>query len=437
MTLQAGIGKRIITPRVGVPLVGYGNRASVSQGVHDELLARAVVIDDGVTQIALCSIELLWLRKDEVAAIRAAVCARCDLQDEHIFLFCTHTHSGPAGHLPDQWDFSLIDRIAEAIIEAYQTRAPAQIGFGFGQLVDYSINRRWLNRPVDPSVGVMRIDRADGTPLAVLGNYACHAVVLGYDNYLISGDWPGYASRQLEEALGVGVALFSQGGAGDINPLTETVRQRLAAGHPVAAIGDVSFYYGYQPDKPDAWNIGDRGGGTFIECETLARAYSAEVMRVWRRIGMSSALPVWTERVEVEAAVGADEPPAQGVPLGLSSILAEEIGASIRLDIRLVGIGSAVLLGQPGEVFSQTALGFRAHAQRMGYRYPMLISYANGSYAYLPPEDAFPEGGYEVSWALGLGISRYTQNRIAEAIEPLLRRHAQGASAPRPTSASG
>ena len=429
-TVRAGIGKRIITPRVGVPLIGYGNRANVSQGVHDDLLARAVVIDDGMTQIALCSIEMLWLRKQEIAAIRSIVRARCGVEDANLFLFCTHTHSGPAGHLSDQWDFSLVERIAEAIIEAYETRAPARIGFGFGQLYGYNINRRWLNRPADPSVGVMRINRDDGSPLAILSNYACHAVVLGYDNYLISGDWPGYSSRLLEAELGDGtVALFSQGGAGDVNPLTETVRQRLAAGHPVAAIGDVSFYYGYAPDLPDAWNVGDRGGGTFIECETLARAYNAEVMRIWRRIDVMPALELWVEHVEVEAVVTPDEPPAQGVPLGLSSILAEEIGTSIPLDIRLFGIGPAVLFGQPGEVFSQTAIHFRAHAQRMGYRYPLLISYANGSYAYLPPEDAFSEGGYEVSWPLGLGISRYTQNRIAEAIEPLLQRHAGQARA--------
>lgn len=430
MTMRAGIGRRIITPRVGVPLVGYGNRASVSRGVHDDLQARAVVIDDGAMQIALCSIEMLWLRKEEMAAIRSAVTARCGLADANIFLFCTHTHSGPAGHLPDQWDFSLVERIAEAVVEAYETRAPARVGFGFGQLFGYNINRRWLNRPADPSVGVMRVDREDGTPLALLGNYACHAVVLGYDNYLISGDWPGYSSRLLEAALGGGaVALLSQGGAGDVNPLTETVRQRLAAGHPVAAIGDVSFYYGYKPDAPDAWNIGDRGGGTFIECETLARAYNAEVMRIWQRIETVSSLSLWVDSVEVEAAVGPDEPPAKGAPFGLSSILAAEIGASIPLDVRLVGIGPAVLLGQPGEVFSQTAIAFRAHAQRMGYAYPLLISYANGSYAYLPPEDAFMEGGYEVSWPLGLGISRYTQNRIAAAIEPLLQRHAGQARA--------
>jgi hypothetical protein len=142
--------------------------------------------------------------------------------------------------------------------------------------------------------------------------------------------------------------LFSQGGAGDVNPLTETVRQRLTAGHPVAAIGDVSFYYGYDPQAADAWNIGDRGGGTFLECETLARAYCAEVIRVWRRIAPQPETAIWLEQVTVEAAVGADEPPATGLLPSLSSILNQQVGATIPLDIRLVGIGSAVLLGQPG-----------------------------------------------------------------------------------------
>lgn len=421
--LKAGIGRRQITPRDGVEMVGYFNRPGVSRGVHDDLHARAIVLDSGAERVALCSVELLWLRQRDVKQIRQAVAARSGLTDGQIFIFTTHTHGGPTVHQPENWDYPLHERIAEAIVEAYETRQPARLGSGFGQLFGYNINRRWLNRPADPSVGVVRIDRADGKPLALLGNYACHAVVMGYDNLLITGDWPGYASRLLEAELGA-VALFSQGGAGDVNPLTETVRQRLAAGHPVAAIGDVSFYYGYDPQAADAWNIGDRGGGTFLECETLARAYCAEVMRVWRGIAPEAEAAIWLEQVTVEAAVGADEPPVAGLPPTLSSILGEEVGASIPLDIRLVGIGSAVLLGQPGEIFSETTVEFRQRAQAMRHAHPMLISYANGSYAYMPPASAFPEGGYEVSWPLGLGISRYTQDRIAAAIEPLLKQHA-------------
>jgi hypothetical protein len=387
------------------------------------------VLDDGVTRVALCSVELLWLRASDVTAIRASVVARCALTDDQIFVFCTHTHGGPAIHQPQNWDFPLHQRIADAIIAAYNNLQPATLGAGFGMLTGYNINRRWLNRPADPSVGVLRVDRADGSPLAVLTNYACHAVVMGYDNLLITGDWPGYSSRLLEAELGNGaVALFAQGGAGDVNPLTETVRQQLAAGHPVASIGFVSTYYGYTPDAPDAWNIEDRGGGRFIECETLARAVNSEVMRVWRSITPTQNVPLWLDQVTVDAGLAPDEPPPAGVPHPMREITAEP-GAAIPLDIRLIGIGNAVLVGQPGEVFSETSLALRVRGQHLGYGFPMLVSYANGSYAYLPPEAAFPEGGYEVNWPLGFGISRYTQNRIAAAIDPLLQRHAPAKAA--------
>ena len=423
--LRAGVGKAKVTPRNGVEMIGYFNRPGVSQGVHDELWARALVLDDGETQVALCGVELLWLRQRDVDAIRQSVTARCPLSTAQIFIFATHTHGGPAIHQPENWDVSYYESAADAIVEAYNALQPARLGCGFGMLMGYSINRRWLNRPVDPAVGVIRIDRADGSPLAVFSNFACHAVVMGYDNVLITGDWPGYSSRLLEAEMGAGtVAIFAQGGAGNVNPLTETVRQNLAAGHPVTSIGWVSNYYGYHADALDAWNIEDRGGGEFIECETIARAYNAEVLRVWRAITPEATAPLWLDQVTVDATVGADEPPAAGLTPSSTSIINAEAGGPLTLDIRLVGIGSAVLMGEPGEVFSETSLAYRIHAQHLGYGHPMLVSYANGTYAYLPPEDAFPEGGYEVNWPRGLGISRYTQNRVAEAIDPILQRHA-------------
>jgi hypothetical protein len=42
--------------------------------------------------------------------------------------------------------------------------------------------------PVDPTVTVIRVDKADGTPLAVVVNYACHPVVFGSDNTRYSAD---------------------------------------------------------------------------------------------------------------------------------------------------------------------------------------------------------------------------------------------------------
>ncbi len=415
MELKAGIGRSIITPRVGVNLIGYFNRPGPSSGVHDDLHARALVLDDGETALALCSVELLWLHDENIAQIRQAVAARCDLK--HSFIFATHTHSGPAPHDPNAWNRPLADLIADAVVIAYETRQPARLGAGFGQLIGYNINRRWLDRPADSAIGVIRVDRADGSPLAVLGNYACHAVVMGYDNLLISGDWPGYASRQLEAQSGA-LALFGQGGAGDVNPLTETVRQRLAAGHPVETIGRLTTYYGQHGTA--VWNIEDRGGGTFIEAETLARAYSAEVLRIWRGIQTESAIPLWVECVTVDGRVAPDEPQPEGLSSAHQELL--PVTSLDQMEIMLVGIGRAVLASQPGETFSETAIEFRKTCQQMGYAHPMMISYANGSYAYLPPANAFLEGGYEVSWPRKLGLSRHLQARIAAAMQPILER---------------
>lgn len=431
--LKAGVGRSIVTPRIGALLIGYFGRDEGAKGVHDELCARALVIDDGETIIALCSVEILWLWAKIVNEVRQAVIARCDIPTANIFIFATHTHGGPAPHRTEDWDHPLPELIADAIVDAYNARRPARLGFGFGQLFGFNINRRWLNRPADPSVGVLRVDTADGKPLAVIGNYACHAVVMGYDNYLITGDWPGYSSRLLEAELGSGcVVLFSQGGAGDVNPLTETVRQRLAAAHPVGTIGRLTSYYGtYSPDDPTTWNIEDRAGGTFDEAETIARAYNAEVLRVWRSIQPSADVPLWIESCTVNGAADPDEPRGERLTADYRTLLPEIAEGSIPMEIAAIGIGPALLVSQPGEVFSETAVELRKTAQQMGYAFPWLVSYANGSFAYLPPDNAFNEGGYEVSWALRYGLSRRLQNRISEAVLPILRQHQPDQSAQR------
>ena len=71
--------------------------------------------------------------------------------------------------------------------------------------------------PVDQQYAVIRLDRADGTPLAVLFHYACHPVVLGRDNYQYSADFVGAACAAVEDALKT-KCLFLQGACGNINP---------------------------------------------------------------------------------------------------------------------------------------------------------------------------------------------------------------------------
>ena len=128
-----------------------------------------------------------------------------------------------------------MDKIGRAIEEAADGLQPARIGVGTGAVyighnrlrVNPDGTVSWFERnptriptaPVDPTVTVLRIDRADGTPLAVLTNYACHPVVFGADNLRYSADFPGVMNRVVEQELGGHAqSFFLQGAPGDINP---------------------------------------------------------------------------------------------------------------------------------------------------------------------------------------------------------------------------
>jgi len=79
--------------------------------------------------------------------------------------------------------------------------------------------------PVDPEVGVIKVEDMQGRPRAVVMNYACHADVV-CQNYAISADYPGAATRKVEEAFGGGLnCLFVQGAGGNIESLIISSRR--------------------------------------------------------------------------------------------------------------------------------------------------------------------------------------------------------------------
>jgi hypothetical protein len=92
--------------------------------------------------------------------------------------------------------------------------------------------------PVDPEVGVIRIDDHAGTPRIILMSYACHPVVNGI-NLEVSADYPGAATRTVEDHFGSGlICLFVQGACGNINPLFR--RGALLAGEVIRAAGEIA-----------------------------------------------------------------------------------------------------------------------------------------------------------------------------------------------------
>ena len=232
--LRAGVAKADLDPPVGIPMAGYGPDR-LSKGMLDPVEARVLALSDGSRTIALITLDLCFTfdekYMDQIRADVRPACRRGDL------FHASHTHSGPTYSAAPQAVEHAVPHIERGYSEtAAAAMVPVQIGNGWGQTY-IGFNRRyvdtegalqmfWRNEtkvsttyPVDPTVGVIRIDRRDGTPLAILVNYACHPVILGPDSFNYSADYPGEMRRVVEQAMGnSSMAFFLQGAPGDINP---------------------------------------------------------------------------------------------------------------------------------------------------------------------------------------------------------------------------
>src|ERR1022692_3997504 len=224
--LRAGVARAEITPPAGEQMWGYENRRQPAAGTLDPLYAR-VLLDLGRS-----------FGPGSLARLREA--AKRSSGIPCLLVAASHTHSAPVirdeyRDAPPAWEQAALDKIGRAIAEAAGPLQPARIGVGMGAVyighnrlrVNPDGTVSWFERnptriptaPVDPTVTVLRIDRADGTPLAVLTNYACHPVVFGADNLRYSADFPGVMNRLVEQELGGRVqSFFLQGAPGDINP---------------------------------------------------------------------------------------------------------------------------------------------------------------------------------------------------------------------------
>lgn len=404
LEFEAGFGCMEITPHnLGLPLMGYGTREhgtrlGVAEGVHDSLWARAVVLRQGNAAWVLCAVDLVGLDEQSVFDIRQQVSQSTGLAPETILVAAIHNHSGPSAKDAGNWNKPFASLVAEAIVRAWENLQPARLASGAGVLYGYSINRRWFERPIDPGVGVLRLDDEKGNVLGTVVNFGLHAVVLGGDNLQISADYVGYARDAVEQAVG-GVCVFTNGGAGDVNPITETVRQQRAEGRYFTTMTG-AHYYG---QGPDAVFIEERKGGTFREAEILGHALAEEVIRVARGL---VAGPLLVSPWSVQTWVNHLEKDKE-----------EEF-----IETQALGVGDFALVAQPGEIFVDSALAIKAGLRGLGFSFPWVVSYANGYQSYLAPSDAHREGGYEAERAESRGHSPDLQSRLWLGIEPLLPR---------------
>lgn len=225
---HAGVGKTDITPPVGTPLNGYGDRLGrPSVAIHDPLFARAVYLDDGSTQAVIVSTDLCMIHRELRDRVMAFVPQ--EIPANAVFLTATHTHNAQgAMHQNLPWRFvsgrfnpEVLERtakaIAEAIRQAYDSRRPATIGYAVGEQHHLSANRRIPGGPIDPQIGVILIREADGAPMAVITNFAAHPTsVPESDRFVISADYLATYYETVEQSFAPEtLALFLNGAEGN------------------------------------------------------------------------------------------------------------------------------------------------------------------------------------------------------------------------------
>lgn len=233
----AGTARASITPlEVGIPtqLGGYGERnGAPATGIHDTIFAKVLVMKSGETMTALVGLDICttpWSLLEETVA-KAAVLG---LTTDTVLLSASHDHGGLEGMAMDRNNvlgnphigiFSeamlefVSDRVAGALKEAASRLEPVTAGTGVAPLRGMNRNRRHEGAPTDEDLTLLRLDRANGTPLAVVVNYTAHGTIMTEKEMEISGDWAGAMQRTLEDLIGGDVTcVYTNGSEGDVAP---------------------------------------------------------------------------------------------------------------------------------------------------------------------------------------------------------------------------
>lgn len=397
---NVGIATTKITPERSMWMAGFGAREDPSQGVEQELQAKALALEDADgRRVVIASVELLFVPGDIRDAVARACSDRYDLDHESLLIAATHTHCGPEFRDVKVHMYGLDSAryreaanyrafVEEALValvgQSLERLEPASLSYGRAWC-GFAMNRRLPvedgiahvqnpDGPVDHDVPVLVIER-DETVHGVVFGYACHTTSLV--NYLkFSGDWAGFTQQYVEETYPEATALFLMGCAGDQNAYPrgtlELTRQhgRTMANAVQAAIdatrqpvrGPLRVVYEEQPvefeDPPDT--------------ETLERRLDSDDPFERRK-----------------ARLLLDERDRTGA-----------IQTVYPYRVQGVGFGSDLtLLALAGEVLVEYGLQLKRESSGELW----VTGYANDDFTYVPTTQTIYEGGYE-----GGDVIRYT-----------------------------
>ncbi len=403
--MKAGVAEVNITPPVGIVQRGDAKRKEGAQGIHDDLYAQTLVLDDGQTTAVIITTDLIGMDRPNTKRIRELVEQQTGIPGNHVLICGSHTHCGPAVSptlyfqdekmkcVDEAWVDVMRRKIAGAVFIAHNDMKEAKIGTGTGmiergiassKMVELKDGRtvRWNRElglceddivgqwPFDPEVGVIKIEDNSGSPIAVLVNYTCHPQVAGTP-LLLSADYPGPMRRVVRQAAGEGlIVMFAQGAAGNI--------------------------------YANRYLRGDWPANGFEEVERIGTMLAGEVLKVMERIEVGSGSGTFAAMaanvmVPLNELAGTSDDDAM---IHFSSAKADDIkGDKVETEVQVFRIDDAILVALPGEPLAEIALELKEAilSKYEKIKRVLVIGYANDSEVGCFPHTGAYERPHEVT----------------------------------------
>lgn len=380
----------------------WGLRQGRSTGVHRDLFARALVLDDGETRLAILSMEICGIPLDVMEDIQRQVSGLCGIPTESLLVNSTHNHTAPdilLGVTPEWRTYSayLGDLVSGTVYEAANAMRLAEAGHASGNLKGWTVNRQYKERPVDEEVGVLRVDEPDGTPIARVVNYAAHGVCDGGQYLEWSGDFSGELCSTMEDVEEGAVAIHLQGAAGDVHPFDwwfgnleskhlhshedtakfgeAIAREALRASVSVQTTSDISLAAISAPLELPRRQV----PWTVASAEKLHT-------KLTKKLGAYSA-DVWPEGTTTANAAEL-HPELYGSGANELNLARNQALPPVEIEVQAFRIGDLVISAHPGEMFNELGLAIKEGTP--GER-PWVASYSSQYIGYVSSRRPYAE----------------------------------------------
>lgn len=434
--LKVGIAKVDYTPQLGLPLMGNYRDDYAARGVHDRLYAKAIVVANPAgKKVALLSVDICMLDRNNVAMMRQFIASKCDIIAENILIAATHAHSAPApvslGSLPKADDASIeafLKKAATAVVSANENLKDSKLAVGYGtedRLVfsrrlkckDGKTHMNWENLEpdfvieplgsVDPQVITLSIEQHD-KPRAAIVNFGLHPAILAGDNWFYSADYPGCLAEAMSRICDAEfTTVFFNGCCGNVNHLDYRDKTQGRGYQMTQRVGYMLAVAAAEAMKEQVAVSGDE------------IAVSSEMASL-KRLPITDQQRKWSEDVLEKARTNPAPGQVDGLPDEFYAKtwlqMYEKQNVDDQAEVMVVRIGDVGIVGLPGETFSQFGTDIK---KRSPAKHTMVIELANDAIGYIPTAESFEQGGYESTPGATMYVKGAGEKLIASALGQL------------------